>query len=188
MIIQDERSIETKEAIGRAHIKDLLSSLLIAESLNPGVIYILSPWISDFPVLDNTSGNFDAINPMWGHRHVHFFELLQNCVEAGSTLKLAIRENREKIRQLEQNLKNYPSRFIVVELTELHEKGLLTECALIRGSMNFTYFGATKNYEGITYTINANQIAEKKNTYEDLYFKETQRGALELEDDDDWMY
>jgi len=188
MMIQDVRSIETKEAIGRAHIKDLLSSILVAEALNPGVIYILSPWISDFPVLDNTSGNFDAINPTWGHRHIHFFELLQNCVEAGATLKLAIRENREKIRKLEQNLKNYPLRFIVVELRDLHEKGLLTECALITGSMNFTYFGATKNYEGITYTTDANQIAQKKNTYEDLYFKDVQSGPVDQEDDDEWLY
>lgn len=186
MIIQNERSIETKEAIGRAHVKDLLSSLLVAESLNPGVIYILSPWISDFPVLDNTSGNFDAINPSWGHRHIQFFELLQNCVESGATLKLAIRENREKIRQLEQNLKNYSSRFIVVELKELHEKGLLTENALIRGSMNFTYFGATINFEGITYTTNSTQIAEKKNTYDDLYFNNTQNENVESEEDDDW--
>jgi hypothetical protein len=158
----------------------------VAESLNPGVIYILSPWISDFPVLDNTSGNFDAINPSWGHRYIQFFELLQNCVEAGATLKLAIRENREKIRQLEQNLKNYSSRFIVVELKELHEKGLLTENALIRGSMNFTYFGATINFEGITYTTNSTQIAEKKNTYDDLYFNNTQNENVASEEDDDW--
>ncbi|MDO6777380.1 phospholipase D-like domain-containing protein DpdK [Shewanella sp. 3_MG-2023] len=186
MIVQDERSIETKEAIGRAHIKDLLSSLLVAESLNPGVIYILSPWISDFPVLDNTTGNFDAVNPKWGHRHVYFFELLQNCVEAGATLKLAIRENRDKMHQLEQNLCNYSSRFKVVELKDLHEKGLLTDCALIRGSMNFTYFGATVNYECITYTTNPAQIAEKRNTYEDLYFKEVLSKETSAEDDDDW--
>lgn len=103
-------------------------------------------------------------------------------------MKLAIRENREKIRQLEQNLNNYPSRFKVVELKDLHEKGLLTECALIRGSMNFTYFGATVNYEGITYTTNKSQIDEKKNTYEDLYFKETQGENVDLDDDDDEWY
>ncbi|OBT13526.1 hypothetical protein A9264_14005 [Vibrio sp. UCD-FRSSP16_10] len=187
MRIQIERSIETKEAIGRAHVKDLLGSLLIAESLNPGEIYILSPWISDFPVLDNTTGNFDTVNPSWGHRSVSFFELLQNCVESGATLKLAIRENRDKILQLEQALKNYPTQFMVVELKDLHEKGLLTECALIRGSMNFTYFGASINYEGITYTTNAAAIAEKKNTYNDLYFTEVKPESVE-EDDDDWIF
>ncbi len=54
MMIQLERSIETKEAIGRAHVKDLLTSILVGEALNPGEIYILSPWISDFPVLELT--------------------------------------------------------------------------------------------------------------------------------------
>ena len=186
MIIQTERSIETKEAIGRAHVKDLLTSILVAEALNPGDIYILSPWISDFPVLDNTTGNFDSINPAWGHRHIHFFELLQNCVEAGATLKLAIRENREKIYSLEQALKNYPSRFVVAEHKELHEKGLLTESGLIRGSMNFTYFGASINFEGITYTINPSAIAEKKNTYEDLYFSNL-IATVDEEEDDDWL-
>ncbi|HAS8178154.1 TPA: hypothetical protein I7671_20130 [Vibrio vulnificus] len=187
MMIQSERSIETKEAIGRAHVKDLLTSILIAESLNPGEIYILSPWISDFPVLDNTSGSFDSINPSWGHRQIHFFELLQNCVEAGATLKLAIRENREKIYALEQALKNYPSRFIVAEHKELHEKGLLTEYGLIRGSMNFTYFGASVNFEGITYTTNPGAIAEKKNTYEDLYFSNIE-ARVDEEEDDDWPF
>lgn len=187
MMIQTERSIETKEAIGRAHVKDLLTSILVGEALNPGEIYILSPWISDFPVLDNTSGNFDSINPAWGHRQIHFFELLQNCVEAGATLKLAIRENRDKIYLLEQALKNYPSRFVVVEHKELHEKGLLTECGLIRGSMNFTYFGASINYECITYTTNLSAIAEKKNTYEDLYFSSDVVPVV-MEDDDDWPF
>lgn len=186
MILQDERSIETKEAIGRAHIKDLLSSLLVGECINPGVIYLLSPWISDFPVLDNTMGNFDAVNPKWGHRHVYFFELLQNCVESGATLKLAIRENRDKIRGLEQSLSNHSDRFKVVEIKELHEKGLLTDCALIRGSMNFTYFGATVNYECITYTTNLKQVAEKKNTYEDLYFKEGLTSVDITDGEDDW--
>ncbi|MDN3652329.1 phospholipase D-like domain-containing protein DpdK [Thalassotalea ponticola] len=188
MIVQNERSIETKEAIGRAHVKDLLSSLLVAESLNPGTIYILSPWISDFPVLDNTSGNFDAVNPNWGHRHVSFFELLKNCVESGAILKLAIRENREKISQLEQSLKNYSTRFIVIELDKIHEKGLLTENALIRGSMNFTYFGATINYEGITYTTDKSLIAEKRNSYEDLYFSISNNTKVESEDGDEWFY
>ncbi|PTQ03847.1 phospholipase D-like domain-containing protein DpdK [Vibrio sp. ZF 223] len=187
MMIQLERSIETKEAIGRAHVKDLLTSILVGEALNPGEIYILSPWISDFPVLDNTAGNFDSINPAWGHRQIHFFELLQNCVEAGATLKLAIRENREKIYVLEQSLKNYPSRFIVAEHKDLHEKGLLTESGLVRGSMNFTYFGASINFEGITFTTNLSAIAEKRNTYEDLYFSDLDAIVGEGEDDD-WPF
>ena len=74
----------------------------------------------------------------------------------------------------------------MVELKELHEKGLLTENALIRGSMNFTYFGATINFEGITYTTNSTQIAEKKNTYDDLYFNNTQNENVASEEDDDW--
>ena len=187
MMIQTERSIETKEAIGRAHVKDLLTSILVGEALNPGEIYILSPWISDFPVLDNTSGNFDWINPAWGHRQIYFFELLQNCVEAGATLKLAIRENRDKIYLLEQALKNYPRRFVVAEHKDLHEKGLLTDSCLIRGSMNFTFFGASINFEGITYTTNPSAIAEKKNTYEDLYFSNLV-ATVDEEEDDDWLF
>ncbi|TKF96033.1 hypothetical protein FCV71_12280 [Vibrio lentus] len=187
MMIQLERSIETKEAIGRAHVKDLLASILVGEALNPGVIYILSPWISDFPVLDNTAGSFDSINPAWGHRQIHFFELLQNCVEAGATLKLAIRENREKMYVLEHSLKNYPSRFIVAEHKDLHEKGLLTESGLVRGSMNFTYFGASINFEGITFTTNPSALAEKKNTFEDLYFSDLY-AIVDEEEGDDWPF
>jgi len=50
--------------------------LFLAELVNPGTeAWLVSPWISDIPVIDNGSGSFDAINSDWPRNEIDHFVL-----------------------------------------------------------------------------------------------------------------
>ena len=58
------RTILTATPAARAELWTLLSSLAVAELMSPSPeLWIVSPWISDIPIVDDTAGRFRAINP-----------------------------------------------------------------------------------------------------------------------------
>ncbi len=165
------RSIFLHGALGRRHFKEVLGSLLTGLIVVPKPIWLVSPWVSDFDLLDNQSGAWDMVQPAWGLRVVSFSQLLIDCVEAGCSLNVVTKDeatNASFLKRLDDALANRVG--CRVGLSEnLHAKGLLTSDWYLSGSMNFTFSGTNKNDEQLQLTTNTGLISETKLEFEKRY-------------------
>jgi hypothetical protein len=148
------RMIRTTE--GSTSLRDLLVSLLITECMNPGKeLYLISPFMSNVPLIDNRLGNYGDLFPFAGGRSIHLADILQSLAWKGTSVRIICDPERPETRpfyaQLCQDIA-----FRV--LNENHEKGLFTEHFYIHGSMNFTYRGVHVNKENIRTTRQPSEI------------------------------
>lgn len=169
--VKSSRTIFINNQFGIRQLKETLSNLLIASSISPSEIWLVSPWLSDFELLDNRSGDWDALNPSWGARGVRFSELLIFAIESGCRLNL-VTNNDQINKAFEERLNQTVDDnelLRVVKSPKLHTKGLLTQEYFLAGSMNFTYSGTHKNEEQVVLNIDKDTILEAKLEFEDLY-------------------
>lgn len=139
------------------HVRDLLASLLSARLLDPmtdAPLYVCSPYLTDFPLFDNTLGQFQP--------------LFRNCPELGETSMIFFSKvlielsYRTPVRIIGVPGK-YADTFLCAAVrfehpnifgryaSELHhEKGLLCSSFYLEGSMNFTYSGIYNRDEKVT--------------------------------------
>ena len=82
---------------GDVQLKETLGVLLAGLILSPDELWLVSPWVTDFDLLDNRSGDWDYVQPSWGARFVRFSEMLVAAVESGCTLNLVT--NRDELNQ-----------------------------------------------------------------------------------------
>jgi phosphatidylserine/phosphatidylglycerophosphate/cardiolipin synthase-like enzyme len=143
-------------------IPDLLQSIFATELLDPSShLWIVSPWISDIPILDNEAGSFSSIEPEWPNVRIRFSQILHALVERGSRITIATRDvdhNRPFRDALESLV--LPRSLVFVYSEELHEKGILGEAFFLSGSMNFTYNGVHVNTEMLHFITDAAAVAE----------------------------
>ncbi len=126
----------------------LLSAVFAAELLAPSrCIWVVSPWISDVALIDNTANTFDALEA-FGPRHVRLSELLCTLGEAGSAIVVGTTDADSNEAFLSRLKGLFADRRLVDLLTvdvdasnELHEKAITTDDAVIVGSMNITRNG-----------------------------------------------
>lgn len=167
----DIRSIFLHGALGRRQFKEVLGSLLTGLIVVPKPLWLVSPWVSDFDLLDNQSGEWDMVQPAWGLKVVTFSQLLIDCVEAGCSLNLVTRDeatNASFLKRLDDALANH-SEYRVGLSENLHAKGLLTSDWYLSGSMNFTFSGTNMNDEQLQLTTNTGVISETKLEFEKRY-------------------
>lgn len=114
-------------------------------------VYVCSPWISDFPVLDNRYGQFDELVPQSrGSSCLRFGDVLM-ALASVTTVRI-LSKNTEATRQF-LSARDFSGGDFQVRLAgnELHEKGLLTPDFYLEGSMNLTFSGVHLNQEKIAY-------------------------------------
>jgi phosphatidylserine/phosphatidylglycerophosphate/cardiolipin synthase-like enzyme len=166
-----QRQIFLHGALGQRHLKEVISGMMIGLFIRPERIWLVSPWLSDFQVLDNRAGSWDVLNPTWGNREISFLELLSDAVNNDCPLRLVTQndgKSKSFIKQLENRLisdvdyKNCHSE-------KLHTKGLLTNHFFLKGSMNYTYRGANLNDEVLELTDDGTIISEALLEFEGRY-------------------
>lgn len=165
------RSIFLHGVLGRRQFKEVLGSLLTGLIVVPKPLWLVSPWVSDFDLLDNRSGEWDMVQPAWGMRVLSFSQLLIDCVEAGCVLTIVTKDeaaNVSFLKRLGDALGDRPE-YRVGRSEKLHAKGLLTPDWYLSGSMNFTFSGANRNEEQLQLTTNASVISEAKVEFERRY-------------------
>jgi hypothetical protein len=142
---------------GSLQVRDLLASvlssrLLVTASDDP--LYVCSPYLTDFPVFDNSFGQFQPLFqscPEFGEQDLILFS--QALIEISSRMPVriisvpgeyALSFLRATVREKVPNISaRYASDFY-------HEKGLLCSAFYLEGSMNFTYSGVYRRDEKIT--------------------------------------
>jgi len=118
-------------------------------------MYLISPWISDTPILSNQFGQFRSIIPVKETCTLGLKDVLSLIVDRGSNVRIVTRDidiNHKFLRALPDKIER---KFV----HELHQKGWITNSFYLRGSMNFTHSGINLNDENIEITTDENDIA-----------------------------
>lgn len=153
-------------------LNDLMQNLLVTELLVPSrQLWVLSPWISDIDVIDNTAGQFKSVLPGLPARRIRLTEILIELARRGSDVRVLTRDVESNVvaRQRLENVGGLGAKPTVRIHPNLHDKGILGDRFHLQGSMNFTYFGQTVNAEGVTLTHDPRIIAETRIAYNSLY-------------------
>jgi phosphatidylserine/phosphatidylglycerophosphate/cardiolipin synthase-like enzyme len=161
---QPTRYIHTK-ASGR-QLPDLLQNIFVAELLCPSrCLWLVSPWVSDIPVIDNRTNGFLAFEPGWVRSQITLSQVLIRLMELGTTIHVATRADDHNMAILDRMRRMAePNQlpFHVHTVQELHEKGILADGFYLSGSMNFTFNGISLNEEVVNFNIDPSVIAENR--------------------------
>ena len=163
---------QIRRAAGSAsrEIADVMQNVFVGELVaNSRCVWIISPWLSDIPIIDNSAGGFDTVSRDWGARLIRLSEVLGRLAQLGTRIVIATRPVDHNDHFL-SNLSSQCSSLGVADLVtmrrkeeeHLHEKGILTSRIYIDGSMNLTYNGVEVNEEQIGVSSDPAVIAQAK--------------------------
>ena len=169
--ISESRLIVKSAEGNREEIRDLLESILAVELLVPGnELWLVSPWISDVPILDNRSGSYSGLDPTWPKRHLSLAELLANLLSRSPETKLSVitrpSEDSSTARFCARlktivDLDGNQERLSLNDRREnLHTKGLVGDQVALSGSMNFTNNGISVLEETVQFQIDDQTVSE----------------------------
>lgn len=136
-------------------VLELLQSIFVAELLSPGMrLWIVSPWVSDIAVVDNSARSFSTLCPEWQAAPIRLSAVLTALMERGTQIVLIVNQtshNDDILARMEQLSSSMPGKLICHREADLHEKGLLGDHFTLNGSMNLTYNGVHVNDEYLIY-------------------------------------
>lgn len=166
------RRIFKTQATGVVTIQELLQTMFVAEMLiSKKELWLVSPWISNVILIDNRSGNFDALNPEWGRREVRLVDVLVALMTRGTVVRIVTRNDEtnrpfiNKIGEVAEQLALEDQLSITLR-EKLHTKGVLLSNSLLMGSMNLTYNGMEINDEWIEFSLDPEDLARTKLEFE----------------------
>jgi hypothetical protein len=167
------RQIFIHGLFGERQFRETLSDLMVGLILSPATLWLVSPWVSDFDLLDNRSSDWNSVHAAWGARHVLFSELFAVAIDAGCQLNLVTNKDDVNDRFYEQLINNINDKDAVRWIIEdkLHTKGLLSPAFLLAGSMNFTYSGLNRNDEYVRLSVDPQEIADARLEFESRYIR-----------------
>ena len=164
------RVIKSRARTSSIQLAECLASLLALQLMAPSpVLYLISPWITDMPLIRNRAGQYRAIMPEMSKDMLSLADVLNALAERDVQIRIISRPyhqlTEDFIRKLPHTIERKTS-------NTLHEKGLITEQFYLRGSMNFTYSGVNLNDESVELTTDpaavATALIEAQQRWEEL--------------------
>lgn len=162
----------------QSEIRELLQFMFVGEILSPSQkIWLVTPWISNVPILDNRTGTFGVLDPSWGHREIRLTEILLRIMALGTQIVIVTRPDEHCLnytsRLFEQSEEmGVKDKLLVLYQKVLHTKGVLTDNGLLTGSMNLTNNGLDLLDEMVTFDTDIADIAQARINFEG-YLNET---------------
>lgn len=151
------RIIKSAARSSSLQLTDCLSSLFALELWEPSrVLYLISPWISDVPLVANRFGRFRAVLPEAASEHMRLATLLNALADRGADVRVLVRTQQSQAEEFLRRLSPAVERRTA---ENLHEKGLIGDHFYLRGSMNFTYSGVNLNDENVELTTDPEVVA-----------------------------
>jgi len=169
------RHLRTSAFSSREELADALQGLFVSELLLPSdPLWLITPWISDVPLVDNRAGRFAGLLPGLPPRWIRLVELLVHQLARGGSVVVACRpdpHNEAFTHQLSRRSDEtgVGSRLAIRLAEDLHEKGILTKDLLLGGSMNLTFNGLRRLEESILLSDDPNTVARTRVAYEDRW-------------------
>lgn len=156
--------------------KEIVQAIFVGELLCPSrCLWVVSPWLSDIKIIDNSSGAFGFLDSTWGRRGIRLVEILARIVSLECIVVVVTRpatHNDLFIMRLTNMVEDagYANRLMVLnDRDRLHMKGLLGDAFYLSGSMNYTYNGLEILEEEVVLETDPADIAEAKLQYLELY-------------------
>ncbi len=186
MTVTAERIIRRTQNRSKHAVADLLEMLFALELATPGKrLIIISPWISDLPIIDNRNGAFSQLESRWGATQIRFTEILRTLLQRGVKISLATRttaRNEDFIARLlaSSEIDGTLENLIISKdennflFEKEHSKGLISDTWALIGSMNFTYSGVEINGELVTLKTDPNSIGILAASFTDLFEQENE--------------
>lgn len=163
-------------------ILSLLRTIFVSELLTPSsTLWIVSPWLSDVPILDNRLDGFRHLEPTWPRAQIRLGIILATLADRGTHLVVATRPARrvagdEGSRATDRFLEGLQARVpSATRLTahrnfeRLHTKGLLGDGFFLAGSMNFTFAGVKLNDEFVRFTTATAEVSGVRIQFRDAW-------------------
>lgn len=150
-------------------LRKLISSLFAAEIISPSEeLWVVSPWISDISILDNSAGEFSAIVPSWDYSKISLSKVISYLSEQGTAVYIITRNDEwsQSFLRAVGGKANVCSR----EDKFIHEKGVLARHDFyLEGSFNFTFSGVTLNKEKANLHTDLTTVSENRIHYYDWW-------------------
>lgn len=141
----------------------MLSSALLSELASPGGdLWLISGWITDVEVLDNSQGAFDSILGEDPPSACRLSNILALLARAGTSIHIVTRpdaHNKIFIERLRVGVQDDGRLHIILD-PKVHEKTLCGREWILSGSMNFTVSGLGDNEESVTYQVDQSEVAQ----------------------------
>ena len=155
----------------------LLSSVLASELLWPSKeLWLISPWIGDIPILDNSTGAYATVVPEWERATVRLSQVLIHLARQGTQVVIALRADDSNNAPFQAALRDADDgRIRIWSEKHLHEKGMLGDGFYLKGSFNFTWSGVQINEEMVSFVTDPGQIAAAR-----IHFAERWQEQSEL--------
>lgn len=162
-------------------IAEAIESLAVAELIDPGARFVVvSPWISDFPVIDNRGGEFSCLDSAWTATRITFSSFLRSLLRRGVRVSVACGHGRSELDFITRlrggALQDGTNGLLMLRVSEFdssrlleHEKALIADGWIVHGSMNLTYRGVEVNGEIVTISTDPTHVAELATSIMELF-------------------
>jgi hypothetical protein len=169
----NRRTIMTSKTGGRGAVFEIVEAAFAAELLAPGPrFWVVSPWLSDVPVLDNSSGGYTTVCPDFARSRIPVSHVLAELVLRGTHVYVVTRpdEGGSVVRAV-RSIAGEPAitRLHHVLKSDLHVKVMLGDAMALRGSMNLTFSGTELLDELESFTTDPKEIADIRVELETTY-------------------
>lgn len=162
-VIRKSRATSSREAA------DLLAALFVAELVKPSrCLWLVSPWISDIPILANSAGEFAGLGLATG-RTLRLTDVLVSLGRQGSMVVVGTTSDASNTAFLQRVESAFTqaslSDRLVVSIDreeELHEKAITGDDFAIAGSMNITNNGVFVRQEFIEFRTDEAFVAQSR--------------------------
>jgi phosphatidylserine/phosphatidylglycerophosphate/cardiolipin synthase-like enzyme len=135
------------------------------EALQPSQpFWLLSAWVTDAPVVDNSARQFSAIDPEWITGPIYLSAVLKTMLNRGAKINVITRPhsiNEPFIEGIKRLQRRYETELALVLEENFHDKGLVGDNYELAGSMNFTRKGIETNEEHLIFRTDPQVIAER---------------------------
>jgi hypothetical protein len=178
------RIIYKTNTVSKRELKDLLQAMFVAELLNPSkYLWIISPWMSNIELIDNTTGAFNYLEPNWPKRIIRLIDVIKRLLELDTTIIMSARADNRNHLLFEQLMRiaddiDRKEYLIIRRRDILHIKGIIGDKFYLAGSMNYTNAGIEIWEESITFETDEAKIASSRIEFRERYLNETKEDIL----------
>ncbi len=147
-------------------IPDLLQVIFTSELICPSrQLWLVSPWISDIPLLDNTDFAYRALQPAWPRGQIRLSAVLARLAELGTAVHVVLSNapHNAFIRATFRRVSREAARRMFLYTDDMnHSKGILGDRFFLSGSMNLTLNGIGHLGETVSFHVAPSVIAEAR--------------------------
>lgn len=166
------RDILTATPRGRREVRELIQGIFVAELLSPSeTLWIVSPWISDIPVINDHAGRFRFLHTS-GQTTVRLTQVIEELAKKGTRINVVTRSDPTNEAFL-HSVRSWVSDREIIDVTvrivdTVHAKGLAGDQYSLSGSMNLTWYG-TQKWDELVHFRSGAGASELRLKFEEAY-------------------